>query len=239
MSRIPLHITPEHPCSYLPEQQARTAFVSPDYQLTPFSTSRLAEAGFRRSGNVLYRPQCEGCTACESVRIPVAQFQPNRQQRRVWKKNADLDVYITDTIATDTNYALYEKYIQQRHFDGDMYPPTREQFESFLCVPWPQTFYIQFFLNEQLIAVATVDQYDNGLSAVYTFYDPEHEARSLGALAVLQQIELARGWNLPYLYLGFYVANCKKMNYKIQYQPLEHLQQGRWTVVTNQFEIKK
>lgn len=234
MNRIPLIVTDQHPCSYLDDQQARTAFVSPHYQATPYSVSRLAEVGFRRSGQYLYRPQCDHCSACQASRIPITRFQANRQQRRCWRNNRDLHVRQHHDISHDRYYLLYQRYIEQRHRDGDMYPPSREQYRDFLCTPWQGSFYLDFYLQQQLLAVALVDQYDHGLSAVYTFYDPDFEQRSLGTYAVLKQLQIAAALGLPYLYLGYYVAGCDKMNYKARFKPLEVLQQQAWRPLADQ-----
>ena len=234
---ITLLVTHPHPCSYLPEQQASTAFVNPDCQITPFLFSRLAEAGFRRSGQHVYRPQCQGCQACIPVRIPVQKFIPNRNQTRCIKRNSDLivrQVNAIDNIDNDTCYALYEKYINTRHSDGDMYPASRDQFQNFLGVQWPNSFYLTYYKvdpqqhGEQLIAVSVCDRFDNGYSAVYTFFDPAEEQRSLGVYAVSNQIARAQRERLPYLYLGYWIKDCAKMRYKSQYQPLEMLVDKQW-----------
>ena len=229
---ITLLVTHPHTCSYLPEQEASTAFVNPECQITPFLFSRLAEAGFRRSGKHIYRPQCQHCQACIPVRIPVQAFKPDRNQMRCIKRNDDLAVHQTISIDNDICYALYEKYINTRHRDGDMYPATQEQYKNFLGVLWPDTFYLIYYKEDRLIAVSVCDRFDNGYSAVYTFFDPEEQQRSLGVFAVLNQIARAQLAQLDYLYLGYWIKDCAKMRYKSQYRPLEIRVNNQWTLLT-------
>lgn len=226
--KLTLLVTHPHPCSYLTDRQATTAFVDPGYQITPFLFSRLAELGFRRSGKHIYRPQCHNCSACIPVRLPVAAFQPSRNQLRCIRRNADLQVRQVATIDNERCYALYEHYINTRHADGDMYPPSPEQYRNFLCQPWPGAFYLTYTLGERLLAVSLCDRFDHGYSAVYTFFDPDEEKRSLGVYAILNQIARAQLEGLPYLYLGYWIRDCAKMRYKADYQPLEMLVDGQW-----------
>jgi arginyl-tRNA--protein-N-Asp/Glu arginylyltransferase len=226
--KLTLLVTHPHPCSYLPDRQASTAFVDPAYQITPFLFSRLAELGFRRSGTHVYRPHCGDCQACIPIRLPVNRFEPDRQQLRCLKRNSDLRVRQLASIDNDDCYALYERYINQRHEDGDMYPASREQYSNFLCVPWPGTFYLTYSLGERLLAVSVCDRFDHGYSAVYTFFDPDEEKRSLGVYAILNQIARAQLEGLDYLYLGYWIKDCAKMRYKSRYRPAEILQGGQW-----------
>ena len=129
-------------------------------------------------------------------------------------------------------YSLYARYIESRHRDGDMYPPSRQQFDSFLTREWETTHFYCFYDRDQLIAVAVVDVIDNGLSAIYTFFDPDLNARSLGAYAILWQIEEARRLNLGHVYLGYWIRQCRKMAYKVQYRPIELLVNGRWVAMS-------
>jgi arginine-tRNA-protein transferase len=162
------------------------------------------------------------------ARIPVEDFQPNRNQRRNWRRNADLQVEQVASITDDVAFELYQRYIRERHADGDMYPPDREQYESFLSDAWDCTRYFRFLEGERLIAVAVVDEMLDGLSAIYTFFDPDAESRAPGRYAILWQIELARTMRLPYLYLGYWIRNCRKMSYKADYRPLELFLDNRW-----------
>ena len=230
LDSVRLLATLPHPCGYLDDQEATTVFVDPQIPVDQRLYSRLSELGFRRSGNYLYRPQCASCNACIPARIPVDLFMPNRNQRRCWRKNRDLDVFHKRDIDGDEHYALYARYIERRHADGEMYPPSRDQFYSFLNNPWGSTRYLEFRARERLVATAVTDILSGGVSAIYTFYDPDEEQRSLGSYSILYQIEWARRLGLPSLYLGYWIESCQKMAYKSQFQPLETLQNHRWSL---------
>jgi arginine-tRNA-protein transferase len=226
---LKVYTTYPHRCSYLEGEEATTLFIDPRQNVDQTLYSNLSMLGFRRSGNHIYRPHCSHCNACVPARIPVADFQPNRNQRRCSKRNGDLEVQARrGIIGDDESYALYDRYIRQRHADGDMYPPDRDQFESFLNDPWDCTEYLQFRKEGRLIAVAVVDVMIDGLSAIYTFYDPDEDARSLGRYAILWQVERCREEGLPYVYLGYWIRSCRKMAYKADYQPLEVLINNQW-----------
>lgn len=220
--------TPEHPCSYLEGRQATTMFVDPRAQVDKSLYSQLTELGFRRSGSHYYRPHCRGCNACIPVRIPVQQFRPDRSQRRIRKANQDLDLSLTPVRFDEEIYNLYERYINERHHDGDMYPASREQFTSFLIEGSIDGFFLEMRRDGQLIGVAVVDVLDNGMSAIYTMFEPGEEKRSLGTYAILWQVEEACRRGLPHLYLGYWIRQCRKMNYKTRFRPLQQLINGRW-----------
>ena len=162
---------------------------------------------------------------------PVAQFNPKRGQRRTRNRNQDLVVQQTDDIRDNAAFDLYRRYIEQRHADGDMHPPDREQYESFLNNAWDCTRYFRFYEGDSLLALAVVDELTDGLSAIYTFFDPEADQRSLGSFAILWQIERAREMGLDYLYLGYWIRGCQKMAYKSDYRPLELYVNSRWTTL--------
>ncbi|HSC76769.1 MAG TPA: arginyltransferase [Pseudomonadales bacterium] len=225
---LTLLITHPHQCSYLPDQQATTAFVDPQVYINTRLFTRLAEIGFRRSGAHVYRPQCANCQACIATRVPIQDFHPDRTQLRCLKRNADLEIRQLDSIDREDCYALYERYINMRHSDGDMYPANREQYREFLCVAWPSVFYLAYYSNHKLVAVSVCDRFENGYSAVYTFFDPDEHKRSLGVFAVLNQIARAQLERLDYLYLGYWIKHCNKMSYKIDYRPIELLINGKW-----------
>lgn len=220
--------TPGHDCSYLPNQQATTMFVDPRAKVDKRLYSQLTELGFRRSGSHYYRPHCETCNACIPVRLRVEQFRPDRSQRRILKKNSDLDCRMVPATYTERYYQLYAHYIEERHSDGDMYPPSREQFASFLVEGATDSWFLEILDQDRLVGLAAIDQLDEGLSAIYTVFDPAYEQRSLGTFAVLWQIEEARRLDLPYLYLGYWIADCDKMNYKTRFRPIEALTDGHW-----------
>lgn len=220
--------TPPHDCSYLPDREATTMFVDPRANIDKRLYSQLTALGFRRSGSHYYRPHCEACNACIPVRLRVEDFRPDRSQRRVLGRNADLTCELVPATFTERYYRLYAHYIEQRHADGDMYPPSREQFTSFLVEGATDSWFLEIRLGDDLIGLAAIDLLDDGLSAIYTVFDPAHEHRSIGTFAVLWQIEQARARQLPYLYLGYWIRECRKMNYKTRFRPIEALQHGHW-----------
>ena len=225
--------TPAHACSYLEEHQATSLFVDPHARITPRLYADLTQMGFRRSGDYLYRPQCGNCQACIPARVRVADFTPNRSQRRVMRRNAGLQVEVIAPRFTNELYQLYSRYIERRHGDGDMFPPTQEQFASFLMSSWSDTRFCCLRDDDgALLAVAVMDQLDDGLSAVYSFYEPNLPERGLGTQAILWQIQHCQTLGLPYLYLGYWIRRCRKMRYKQAFQPLELLQEGAWSDAT-------
>ncbi|MCP5179471.1 MAG: arginyltransferase [Pseudomonadales bacterium] len=221
-------LTPEHPCSYLHDRQAKTLFLDPRETITADLYSRLSNLGFRRSGSHLYRPQCGGCAACIPTRIPVTQFAPDRSQRRTARRNRDLRFDVTEAVFSPAAYVLYERYIAGRHRDGDMYPASEDQFRSFLLSPWSSTWFLCAWLDNRLVAVGVFDRLGNGLSAVYTFFDPGLDSRSLGTQMILEEINLCRALQLPYLYLGYWIRDSEKMQYKTRFRPVQLLVNGRW-----------
>ena len=232
LAHLRFYATQPHDCSYLEQEQAATLFLDPHQEVDGPTYARLSELGFRRSGAHFYRPHCPQCTACIPARIPVSAFTPNRQQTRIYKRNRDLQVTATAPRLTDETYLLYSRYIKARHADGDMYPPSREQFASFLVNNSRFCEFNEFRLDGRLLAVAVTDRMSNGLSAVYSFFDPDEARRSLGRFAILWQIEAARRLDLPAVYLGYWIRNCRKMNYKTEYRPLEMLVNQRWTRIS-------
>lgn len=229
---IRLYTTQPHACSYLPDQRAQTLFIDPDFHIDKAWNSKLSELGFRRSGAHVYRPNCEKCQQCVSCRVRVQEFSPNRSFLRVLKRNSDLEVNEVFDISGDEYFLLYKHYITVRHADGDMFPPSREQFASFLLKHCDGTHYYELRLRDRLLGVMVVDHLENGLSAVYTFYDPLLEPRSLGTFAILWQLQLARQLGLQYLYLGFWIRDSRKMSYKTLFRPMELLIRQRWLLMT-------
>ncbi len=187
----------------------------------------LLSAGFRRSGSDIYRPYCQACKACCSLRLSVSEFTPTRSQKRIQLKNQDLQI-ILSTQDQPEYYALFARYIHERHADGSMYPPSRNQYDNFLLCSWLNPYFIELRHNNQLLAVAITDPLPGSLSAMYTFYDAHHEHRSLGSLAIMTQIELARKMGKKWLYLGYQVDGCKKMNYKKNFHPYQLLIDHQW-----------
>jgi arginyl-tRNA--protein-N-Asp/Glu arginylyltransferase len=225
--------TPEHSCSYISGNKAKTLFVDPQSTVSPAAFSQLSDLGFRRSGKHIYRPHCDSCQSCISVRIPSSLFKPSKTQRRILNRNNDLTIKRVKPHFCEDYFQLYSKYINQRHADGDMYPPTRDQFVSFLVEGNQPCEFVEFYLDDRLIAVSVTDQLQKGLSATYTFYDPDEALakRSLGTFAILWQLEECKRRNLEYLYLGYWVQSCRKMKYKIAYRPMEFLIDGHWILI--------
>ncbi len=228
LTDLKVFITDPHSCSYLDQQQATTLFIDPQMAVDQQLYSQLTQLGFRRSGDHIYRPHCQSCNACIATRVCVDGFSRKRKHQKIWNKNADLRVVECEDIDTDLHYALFENYIARRHSDGDMYPSDREQYRSFLCQGSSNARFYNFYQQERLISVAVSDLLDDGLSAIYTFFDPEFSHRSLGNYGILWQIELARSQGLSYLYLGYWIKECRKMNYKTDYRPLELYINQRW-----------
>ncbi len=229
LRQLALFTSGSHPCSYLPEREAVTQFVDPTQTMTMALYSSLIDQGFRRSGRYIYRPRCSACEACTPARIPVRTFLPNRAQRRTWARNTDLSVQAVPAAFHEEHFLLYQRYMQSRHGDGDMNPDDREQYREFLISPWSDTLFLEFRLDTRLVAVAVVDRLRQGLSAVYTFFDPELAPRSLGSQAILWQLHLARACKLGWVYLGYWVPGCAKMSYKAHYRPLEIFRDNVWS----------
>lgn len=221
----------QHPCSYLDGRTARSVFVDPAMRLDAARYGALLELGFRRSGAYVYRPACAGCHECRPARVPVARFRPDRGQRRCLRRNADLAVAI-DTRLSDEHYALYRRYLQGRHPAGGMDPEDREAFHSFLSNRWHGAEILALRDHRgRLLAGGVMDRTPQGISAVYTYFDPDETRRGLGTYVVLKEIERATAMGVPYLYLGYWVPGSPTMDYKRRFQPLELLEGSCWRTV--------
>lgn len=227
-NRVQLFATVPHACGYYPQRLARNIVVDPSDPSLPRVYEHALTQGYRRSGGQVYTPHCISCSACVACRIPAARFRPSRSQRRCLRHNADLDITVTPAGHTDERFALYRRYLQSRHEDGGMDDATVADFERFLCTDWSPTKFIEFRHGEELLAVAATDFCTTGLSAVYTWFAPGHEERSLGTFAILQQVALAQQQGIAHVYLGFWIANHPKMHYKARFRPLQLLRQGAW-----------
>ncbi len=225
---VRLFQTLPHPCGYFAERTAQNLVIDPSAPQLPRLYDTAVQRGFRRAGGHVYHPQCQACRACVACRIPVASFVPDRSQRRCLARNADLTLRIMPAGFTDEYFALYQRYLQSRHRDGGMDDAKPEDFARFLYTPWSPTRFIELRASGRLVALAVTDFCASGLSAVYTFFDPDESARSLGTCAILSQIELAREQDLPHVYLGFWIPGHPKMDYKKRYHPLEILDGGAW-----------
>ncbi|MHB1676926.1 MAG: arginyltransferase [Sulfuriferula sp.] len=228
LAQLQFYLTSSYTCSYLPERIARSQVVTPAHLVSAGVYSQLIQAGFRRSGLFTYRPLCGECSACVPVRVVVDEFVPGRSQKRALKHNVMLDVAMTSPYFDSEHFALYQHYQAARHAGGGMDHDDREQYEHFLVASHVDTHLLIFREGKQLQMVSVVDSVADGLSAVYTFFNPLLPARSFGVFNVLWQINLARQLGLPYLYLGYWVDGSRKMVYKQQYQPLQGLINGDW-----------
>ena len=232
--RLALYATGTHDCPYLPDRLARTAFVDPDADMSGEIYGNLLQQGFRRSGPYVYRPACPGCSACQSLRVPVTRFRPSRSQRRCLRRNRDLRVTPHPPEFSEAHFDLYRRYIAYRHAGGSMDNPTRDSYLQFLTAPWLDTTFYTFHAEDRLVAVAVSDRLADSLSAVYTFFEPSEARRGLGTYAILWQIEEARRLGLPYLHMGYWVAGSDKMAYKADFRPHEIRVGNHWLLVGEQ-----
>ncbi len=221
--------TPE-PCSYLSNRDAVSAFANPHMDMDMTTYNNLIQHGFRRSGGYIYRPYCPNCEECISVRVPVRQHRLSRSEQRVMRRNDDIQVCSVSGKFREEHFELYQRYINKRHTDGSMANPNKADYHRFLICDWTETLFYEFRQNRRLVAVAVSDIMNTGLSAVYTFFDPDFNARSLGHFAILKQIEEVQSRDLDYLYLGYWIKECNKMSYKYRYRPLEGFVNDQWVL---------
>lgn len=222
--------TGDHACGYWPERRARDLVLDPRDPRLPRLYPLALGWGFRRSGDIVYRPHCQGCQACIAVRIPVADFAPDRSQRRCLARNAAVQARVLPAERNDEHFALYQRYLAARHPHGGMDGHGVAEFEHFLISDWSDSRFLELREREshRLLAVAVTDLIDDALSAVYTFYDPDEDARSLGTLAILQQIQWAQRGGRTHLYLGYWIAGHEKMDYKRRFAPMEGFDGRSW-----------
>lgn len=216
----------DHACPYLPDRTARELAFRVD-GLAPGWYAAMMDLNFRRSGRIAYRPECDGCHECRAIRIPVEEFAPNRTQRRCWQRNRDLEVTIGPPELTDEKHALYSKYLAIRH-DRQM-DDSRMALEEFLYVTPICSREVVFRRAGRLVAIGILDVEPQAFSTVYCYYDPELAADSPGTFNILWSLDYARREAVPYVYLGYYIHACRKMNYKLQFRPCELLNRdGTW-----------
>ena len=230
-SLLQYYATSTYPCSYLPDREARSQVATPTHLIDTEVYSELVRSGFRRSGVFTYRPWCDRCEACVPVRLPVNQLEMNRTQRRCLRQHAQLEVREAPLLFSEEHFRLYNRYQLARHAGGGMDEDSQEQYAHFLLQSRVDTRLIEFLEDGVLRMVSVIDVLDDGLSSVYTFYEPDVPKSSYGSFNILWQALQCRAMGLPHLYLGYWIAESPKMRYKQNFRPLEGRIDGEWKML--------
>ncbi|MFL9609088.1 arginyltransferase [Methylobacillus sp. Pita2] len=228
LHKIQFYATTAYSCGYLADKPAQSLIATPHHLIDAHAYSGLIQLGFRRSGKFAYRPHCETCHACIPVRLPVADFQPSRSQRRAWKQHQNLSVALMELTFSEEHFALYSAYQVARHEGGSGDPETAEQYRNFLVQSNVESLMVEFREDGVLKMVSVVDIVRDGVSAVYTFYDAADRHASYGTYNILWLLDWCASLNLPYLYLGYWIKESRKMAYKQNFLPQEGLIDGEW-----------
>jgi arginine-tRNA-protein transferase len=230
------YVTAPQPCPYLPGKVERKLFTALQGDGARHLNDVLSHQGFRRSQNVLYRPSCAGCSACLSARIVVRDFVPSRGQRRVLRRNAGLERVARSPWATEAQYALFRRYLDARHATGGMADMDMSEFSAMIEESPVRSRVIEYYRpgrrGRELAAVCLTDVLSDGVSMVYSFFDPDLARDSLGSFVILDHVAMAAESGLPYVYLGYWVPGSAKMDYKARFQPLEIFAEGRWSLLS-------
>ena len=227
-SILQFYTTASYPCSYLPDKLARSQVATPSHLIDTHAYGELVQTGFRRSGTFTYRPHCDHCSACVPVRVIVNDFSPSHTQRRVWKRHQNLIATQHELYYHPDHYALYLHYQMQRHCGGSMDHDSREQYQNFLLKSNVNSRLVEFHESGQLRMISIIDELPDGISSVYTFFDPDVQGASFGTHSILWQVQQCRTHGLPYLYLGYWIKASRKMEYKANFQPLQGLINRKW-----------